>query len=63
MLILYAALKYDNGNPAQVYSFKRYNLHGALSRMGHDIIYFDLGSLVNKLGREAMNRPFVALCD
>src|SRR5260370_632035 len=35
MKILYAATKYDNGNPAQGHSFEHFNFFDSLLEMGH----------------------------
>jgi len=56
MLILYAALKYDYGNPAQGYSFEHYNFFDSLVRMGHDVLYFDLGKLQDTASKARLNR-------
>jgi len=59
MRILYAALKYDYGDPAAGLGFEHYNFFDTLHRMGHDIQYFDFGTLVQKQGREVMNQNLV----
>src|SRR5262245_36500233 len=56
MLILYAALKYDYGNPAQGYGFEHYNFFDSLVRMGHDILYFDFGPLQDAAKRSELNK-------
>lgn len=56
MLILYVAMKYDYGRPEQGHSFEHYNFYDALVHMGHDILYFDFPSLLDKHGRDGMNR-------
>lgn len=61
MVILYVACKYDYGKPAQGYSFEHYNFHSALEHCGHDLIYFDFGTLINELGREAMNQRLLEI--
>ncbi len=53
--ILYFALQYDYNNPAQGYSFEHYNFYDALCRMGHHILYFDFGTLIQELGADAMH--------
>ena len=61
MLILYTALKYDYGNPALVYSFEHYNFFDSLVRMGHDILYFDLGTLQEARRRARLNRRLLEI--
>lgn len=56
MKILYVAMKYDYGRPEQGYSFEHYNFYHSLVHMGHDILYFDLMSLLQKHGRGWINR-------
>lgn len=56
MLILYAGLKYDYGDPSRGYSFEHYNFYDSLVRMGHDVLYFDIGSQIAEKGRTAANR-------
>lgn len=56
MLILYVAMKHDYGKPEQGYSFEHYNFYDALLHMGHDILYFDFVGLMQRHGREWMNR-------
>jgi spore maturation protein CgeB len=56
MRILYAAMKYDYGQPTQGLSFEHYNFYESLLDMGHDILYFDVGTLTRERGRDAMNR-------
>jgi spore maturation protein CgeB len=56
MLILYVAMKYDYGQSARGLSFEHYNFYDALVNMGHDIVYFDFLSLMQRRGRESMNR-------
>lgn len=56
MRILYAAMKYDYGQPEQGFSFEHCNFYDSLTHMGHDIVYFDFMTLLKKHGREAMNR-------
>jgi spore maturation protein CgeB len=56
MLILYAALKYDYGRPEQGFSFEHYNFHDTLQQLGHDLLYFDFGTLHQELGHAGMNR-------
>ena len=61
MLILYAALKYDYGNPAQGYSFEHYNFFDSLVRMGHDVLYFDLGKLQDTASKARLNRRLLEI--
>jgi spore maturation protein CgeB len=56
MRILYAAMKYDYGRPAQGLSFEHYNFYESLLHMGHDILYFDVGTITQERGRDAANR-------
>jgi len=55
MRILYLAMKYDYGLPARGYGFEHYNFFDALHNMGHDILYFDFMSMLQRHGRAAMN--------
>ncbi len=55
MLILYVALKYDYGKLEQGYSFEHYNFYDTLVHMGHDVLYFDFVTLMQKHGRNWMN--------
>lgn len=56
MRILYAAMKYDYGRPEQGFGFEHYNFYDSLRNMGHDILYFDYMTLMQKHGRDWMNR-------
>jgi spore maturation protein CgeB len=56
MLILYVAMKYDYGKPAQGFSFEHANFYDSLRHMGHDLVYFDFMTLLHKRGRRRMNR-------
>ena len=56
MRILYAAPKYDYGDPARGYSYEHCNFYGTLERMGYDITYFDTLSLLREKGRPEMSR-------
>ena len=56
MRILYAGMKYDYGRPEQGFGFEHYNLYDSLRHMGHDVLYFDYMTLVQKHGRDGMNR-------
>lgn len=55
MKILYCAMKYDYGDPKRGLSFEHCNFYDTLSRMGHEIVYFDFMSLMKELGKEGMN--------
>lgn len=55
MRILYVAMKYDYGRPQQGLSFEHYNFYHSLLHMGHDIVYFDFMTLLQKHGRSGMN--------
>src|SRR5262245_32080644 len=59
MRILYVALKYDYNKPEQGLSFEHYNFFNTLWNLGHEILYFDFGTLFLTLGREEMNRRLV----
>lgn len=54
--ILYVGMKYDYGRPEQGLSFEHYNFYHSLVHMGHDIIYFDFMTLLQKHGRPWINR-------
>jgi len=56
MRILYVAMKYDYGRPEQGLGFEHHNFYHSLVHMGHDIVYFDYMTLIQKHGREGMNR-------
>jgi spore maturation protein CgeB len=56
MRILYVGLKYDYGVPAQGYSYEHNNFYDSLINMGHEVLYFDTGSLLKAHGRERMNQ-------
>lgn len=55
MRILYVAMKYDYGRPSQGLSFEHCNFYHALLHMGHDMIYFDFMTLMQKHGQAWMN--------
>ena len=59
MRILYVAHKYDYGHPERGPSFEHYNFYESLHALGHDIDYFDLGSMLHTHGRDAMNEMLV----
>jgi spore maturation protein CgeB len=61
MLILYAALKHDYGNRAHGYSFEHYNFFDSLNRMGHDVLYFDLGKLQDTSCKARLNRRLLEI--
>src|SRR5579859_6724833 len=56
MHILFVAFKYDYGRAEQGHSFEHNNFFDCLHNMGHDITYFDVGSLLSKYGRAQMNQ-------
>lgn len=56
MFILYVAMKHDYGRPERGYSFEHHNFYHSLLNMGHDILYFDFMTLMQKHGRARMNR-------
>jgi spore maturation protein CgeB len=53
--ILYAGAKHDYGDPARGYSFEHYNFYDTLVRMGHDVIYFDFLTELQRRGKRMMN--------
>jgi spore maturation protein CgeB len=56
MQILYVAPKYDYGKPERGYGFEHHNFYDFLERSGHDILYFDFMTLLQRKGREYLNR-------
>ena len=56
MRILYVGMKYDYGKPEQGTSFEHNNFFDSLHHTGHDLLYFDFLTLMQRHGREAMNR-------
>jgi spore maturation protein CgeB len=56
MRILYVAMRYDYGQPEQGDSFEHCNFFDSLRNLGHDVLYFDLMTILAERGREAMNR-------
>jgi spore maturation protein CgeB len=56
MRILYTAFKYDYGDPARGYSYEHFNFYESLLHMGHDIMYFDLGTLFSTYGRAGLSK-------
>jgi len=56
MRILYAAMKYDYGDPKRGYSFEHCNFFDFFERSGHDVLYFDFMDLMRTHGKEKMNR-------
>jgi spore maturation protein CgeB len=54
--VLYVALKYDYGTPSHGYSFEHYNFYESFLQLGCQVLYFDFGTLITTLGRDAMNR-------
>jgi spore maturation protein CgeB len=61
MKILYAAMKYDYGDPERGLSFEHTNFYSALTSLGHDLHYFDFMTLLQELGRDEMNRRLLEL--
>lgn len=55
MRILYVAHQYDYGKPEQGLSFEHWNFLDTLARMGHEVLYFDLGRLLNPVERPRLN--------
>lgn len=56
MRILFVGSKYDYGRPEQGYSFEYYNFYDCLLHMGHDVTFFDYSALMNKYGKNRMNK-------
>ena len=56
MRVLYVAQKYDYGRPERGLGFEHYNFYESLVALGHEVHYFDLGSLTAKLGRRGLSR-------
>jgi len=48
-------MKYDYGVRANGFSAENDNFYEVLSRMGHDILYFDFATLLQQHGRKRMN--------
>ena len=61
MRILYVAMRYDYGRPEQGDSFEHGNFYDSLRNLGHEILYFDFPTLLERLGREAMNRRLLEI--
>jgi spore maturation protein CgeB len=61
--ILYAATRFDFGQPAEGLSFEHYNFFESLTQAGHEILYFDFLSLLHERGRAAMNRRLRQVVD
>lgn len=61
MRILYAAMKYDYGRPEQGFGFEHYNFYDSLREMGHDIVYFDYMTLLQRYGRRQMNQRLLEI--
>jgi spore maturation protein CgeB len=57
--VLYVAMKFDYGDPSRGPGFEHWNFFDALARMGHDIVYFDFMTLLDRLGQDGMNRRLV----
>jgi len=55
MRILYAAMKYDYGDPRRGYGFEHYNFFEFFERAGHDVLYFDFMDLMRTRGKEKTN--------
>jgi spore maturation protein CgeB len=56
MRILNVAMKYDYGDPRRGFGFEHCNFFESLRCMGHEIVYFDFMTLLEKYGRDGMNR-------
>jgi spore maturation protein CgeB len=63
MIILYVAMKYDYGKPAQGYSFEHCNFYETLVQMGHEVIYFDFMTLMHEHGKDWMNQSLVEIVE
>jgi spore maturation protein CgeB len=63
MLILYVVMKYDYGQPERGYSYEHYNFFDTLVHMGHDIVYFDFMTLMQKYGKARMNRRLLEVAN
>lgn len=57
--ILYAAMKYDYGDPSRGLSFEHTNFYETLINMGYEIIYFDFMTIYKERGKEQMNRALL----
>lgn len=56
MRILYVAMRYDYGRQEQGDSFEHGNFYDSLRNLGHEILYFDFPTLLQRHGRDGMNR-------
>ncbi len=56
MKILYAALRYDYGRPEQGPSFEHQTFYDTLSRLGHEIVYFEFDTLAQQHDYAWLNR-------
>jgi spore maturation protein CgeB len=61
MRILYAAMKYDYGDPRRGYSFEHYNFFDFFQSAGHEVLYFDFMDLTRTRNREYMNRRLLEI--
>lgn len=62
MKIFYVALKYNYGDPEKGHSFEHYNFYDSLVKMNngeHEIVYFPFDEIMNKIGREEMNKSLL----
>jgi len=59
MRVLYVAQKYDYGQPERGLGFEHYNFYESLVNLGHEVLYFDLGTWTAQLGRRRMNRKLL----
>ena len=59
MRVLYVAQRYDYGHPDRGLGFEHYNFYESLVHLGHEVLYFDLGTLRSQLGRRRMNRKLL----
>jgi spore maturation protein CgeB len=61
--ILYVAMRYDYGKPAQGTSFEFNNFYSTLLRMVPNVVEFDFMSMGQQLGRAEMNRRLLQVVE
>ncbi|HSZ58686.1 MAG TPA: glycosyltransferase [Tepidisphaeraceae bacterium] len=61
MRILYVAQKHDYGKPERGLSFEHWNFSDTLGRIGHELLYFDLGRLLDPGKRAALNQRLLEI--
>src|SRR4051794_25757993 len=59
MRILYAATRYEYGNPELGRSFEEMNFRTALEGMGHELVPFDFLARQREVGRREMNEELL----